>query len=170
MPKAALVILPHCILRDVSPLLEQLQQREWRLRVLTPDGRPVTTAEGIRIQADAGLLDAVPPDLRLCVIPGGHYTPEAWEDLRLHRFLRQYDGRRGWVAASCEGVVCLAASGLMGGIMYSAPKPMQTTYELLLRHAIYQPTPVTVDGNVVSSDGTHGDLWSDTIFERIDLV
>lgn len=166
MPKAALVILPQCVLRDVSPLLEQLIAREWRLRVLTLDGYQVMTAEGVRIQPDAGLQDTVPLDLQLCVIPGGHYTSEVWEDIRLHRFLRQYDGQRGYVVASCEGVLCLSAAGLMGGVMYSAPTHVMDTDEPLLRYAIRQKAAVTVDGNVISSDGSDSIQLSQAIFAR----
>lgn len=169
MSKAALLLLPQCNLRDVSPLLEQLAQREWRLRTFSSDGQPVVTVEGLRVQADASLQSSVPVDLQLCIIPGGHYASEAYEDARLHRFLRQYDGQRKMLVASCEGVVCLAAAGLLGGLMYSAPSSLCERYPHHLRHAIHCSGSLTVDANVISSNGTNPDRLGQITMERVGL-
>ncbi|WAH35854.1 DJ-1/PfpI family protein [Alicyclobacillus dauci] len=170
MYKAALIALPFCSFGDLSELLQQLNHRGFRLRVLSLDGHPVTTAEGIRVLADTSLQDTVPWDLQLIVIPGGQYASEVWGDIRLHRFLRQYDGHRGWIATSKEGVICLAGAGLLGGTRYSAPAHVVKTFGHLLRHAIHTIEPVTVDANVISSDGTQSATFSKMVFERLDLT
>ncbi|WP_067623740.1 DJ-1/PfpI family protein [Alicyclobacillus acidiphilus] len=167
MMKAALLALPNCCLEDMSPLLQQIAYREWRLRVLTLDGRPAATREGLRILSDDSIQNAVPLDLHLCIIPGGHYHSEIWEDLRLHRFLRQFDARRGWIATSCEGVLCVAAANLLGGVQYSAPEAMVSRYAHLLRTSVHCPSPITVDSNIISSDGSNPRLFSAEIFRHV---
>lgn len=169
MIKAALLALPYCVLEDISPLLQHIAHREWRLRVLSFDGLPTTTGEGLRIQADASLQNAVPLDLNLCVVPGGHYRSDTWEDLRLHRFLRQFDGRRGWIAASCEGVVCLASAQLLGGVKYSAPATMVEKHQHMLRIALHTAQSVTVDSNIVSSDGSNSWQFAEEVLRRIEI-
>lgn len=170
MHKAGLVLLPDCSICDVSVLLTQLRHRDWRLRVLSPDGNPVQTAEGVHILADASLQDNVPLDLQLLIIPGGYYTSLVWDDSRLHRFLRQYDGQRGWMAASGEGVLCMAAAQLLGGTMYSAPVNLAHDFAHILRHAIHRPLPVTVDANLVSSDGSDPLTFAQVVCQRMDML
>ncbi|MFD1673372.1 DJ-1/PfpI family protein [Alicyclobacillus fodiniaquatilis] len=169
MRKAAFVALPGCLLGDLSALLRQIQHQGWRLRVFSLDGKPTTTGEGLHLLADAPLENTMPADLHLLMIPGGHYTPDVYQDIRLHRFLRQYDGQRRWIAASCEGVVCLGAAQLLGGVAFSAPASVRTNYEHILRHAVYRPQPITIDANIISSDGTNPVAWMKAVKDRIDL-
>ncbi|GMA62370.1 DJ-1/PfpI family protein [Alicyclobacillus fastidiosus] len=169
MYKVGLVALPRFALAGVSTLLQSVQEREWRLRVFSLAGDSVTTAEGLRVMADAAMQDTVPLDLHLLVIPGGHYTSEIWNDTRLHRFLRQYDGQRRWIATASEGIICVAAAGLLGGTMYSAPEGVDSAFAHLLRHAIRRQSPVTVDANVISSDGTEPATFANVVCQRVEL-
>jgi putative intracellular protease/amidase len=169
MQKAAVVALPLCSLSDLSPLLQELSHRSYRLRIYSVDGRPVMTAEGFRVMADASLEETVPVDHDLLILPGGRYTSEGWNDIRLHRFIRQYDGMRKWIATSCEGIVCLATAQILGGVSYSAPAEMCDTFDYILRHAIHRPNAVTVDANIVSTDGSNPQAFAEEVCRRIDL-
>ncbi|GEO25542.1 hypothetical protein AAC03nite_13270 [Alicyclobacillus acidoterrestris] len=169
MYKVGLVALPQFSVAGVSSLLQSGQERAWRLRVFSLEQQSVTTAEGLHVMADATMQDTSPLDLQLLIIPGGHYPPQTWSDIRLHRFLRQYDGQRRWIAASTEGVVCIAAAGLLGGTSYSAPIHVAHTYAHVLRHAIHQQSPVTVDGNVISSDGSNPGAFANVVIQRVEL-
>lgn len=169
MQRAALVALPHFSIGTLSALLERLTHQDWRIRTLSFDGRPVTTAEGVRIMVDASLTDTVPLDFNLMIIPGGRYGREVWEDIRFHRFLRQYDGQRNWFAVTKEGVICLAAASLLGGVMYSLQDDVAEEYSHLLLHAIHCQDPVTADANVISSDGTDPETWAFAVCQRLEF-
>lgn len=169
MQRAALVVLPECSLHDVSHVLTTIRQNDWRLRTLSLDGQPVTTSEGIVVRVDGSLAASVPRDVNLCILPGGDFTPQIFGNLGLHRFLRQYDGSRGWFAASEEGVVCLASAGIMGGVAYSASAAVTDAFSSLLRHAIRREEPVSVDANVISSDGSDSYLFAKTLMDYVNL-
>lgn len=119
--RAVFVALPWSRLGDVALILEGLRRLNRRARVITLDGRPCQTAEGLIIQADGGVEEPVPPDAGLCVIPGGLYEADSWGDLRLHRYLRRFSTTGGYFAASGEGLLCLASAGILGGLRFTAP-------------------------------------------------
>lgn len=169
MQKIAFVALPHCSIGALSPLLQRFNDGDWKIRTLSFDGKPVITAEGIRIMADASLAETVPLAFDLMVIPGGHYTAEVWDDIRFHRFLRQHDGQRHWFAVAQEGVICLAATGLLGGVMYSLDQASVKLHTDVLAHAIHREDAVTVDANVISSDGSDSEAWAQVVCQRMQL-
>ncbi|GLV13495.1 hypothetical protein Heshes_11790 [Alicyclobacillus hesperidum] len=169
MPKAAFIALPKCRLHDVSPLLETLALQDWRLRTLTLDGAPCTTAEGLAVCTDGSVEEAVPLDLALCVLPGGLYPAQVWNDIRLHRYVRQFAGRKGWFAVSGEGSACLAAAGLLGGLRFSAPLSFVESQAPLFRYSIHMTTPISIDGGVVSSDGSDPAGFCQAVFGRLNI-
>lgn len=169
MQKAALVALPYFSIGNLSTLLQMLTYRHWKIRTLSLTGKSVMTAEGIQIKADASLTETVPLDFDLMILPGGRYASEVWNDIQFHRFLRQYDGQRHWFAATQEGVICLAAAGLLGGVMYSLNEESAESYAHILAHAIYRRDSITVDANVVSSNGDDPLTFAQVVCQRMEL-
>jgi transcriptional regulator GlxA family with amidase domain len=89
----------------------------YRAEVVTPDGRPVASETGIRVEADTSLAafarGRAPFDTLLVV--GGIGTREAARDQQLLADLRRAAGRAERVAAVCTGSLVLAAAGLLDG-------------------------------------------------------
>ncbi|WP_041695700.1 DJ-1/PfpI family protein [Alicyclobacillus acidocaldarius] len=167
--RAVFVALPWSRLGDVALVLEGLRRLNRRARVITLDGRPCQTAEGLVIQADGGVEEPVPPDAGLCVIPGGLYEADSWGDLRLHRYLRRFSTTGGYFAASGQGLLCLASAGILGGLRFTAPVSVVQAHEPLFRHAIFEPGPVVMDGNVISSDGSDAQSFLRAVFDRLNV-
>ncbi|MBF8376966.1 DJ-1/PfpI family protein [Alicyclobacillus mali] len=167
--RAVFVALPFTRLGDVAPILEGLRRLNRRARVITLDGRPCHTAEGLVIQADGAVEEPVPPDAYLCVVPSGLYEADSWGDLRLHRYLRRFSTTGGYFAASGEGLLCLASAGLLGGLRFTAPARLVKAHEPLFRYAIFEQSPVAIDGNVISSDGSDPKALFQAVFERLNI-
>ncbi|SIS79472.1 DJ-1/PfpI family protein [Alicyclobacillus vulcanalis] len=167
--RAVFVALPCSRLGDVAPVLEGLRRLNRRARVITLDGRWCHTAEGLTVQADGVIEEPVPPDVGLCILPGGLYEASTWEDLRLHRYLRRFSTTGGLFVASGEGLLCLASAGLLGGLRFTAPSHVVNEHEPMFRYAIFEPGPVVIDGNVISSDGSNAQVLLQAVFDRLNL-
>ncbi|WP_206831415.1 DJ-1/PfpI family protein [Alicyclobacillus fructus] len=167
--RTVFVALPYARLGDVAPILEGVRRLNRRARVITLDGRWCQTAEGLVIRADGAVEEPVPPDASLCVIPGGLYEADSWADLRLHRYLRRFSTTGGYFAASGEGVLCLASAGILGGLRFTAPADVVDEHEPLFRHSVFEPGPIVIDGNVISSDGSNARAFFQAVFERLNV-
>ncbi|MDQ3510373.1 MAG: DJ-1/PfpI family protein [Pseudomonadota bacterium] len=79
---------------------------------LSHDGKPVTTAMGLKVFADAGFADA--PEFDVLLVPGGD-VGEAEIDPRVLAFVRQHTASSDHVLAVCTGSFILAGAGLLDG-------------------------------------------------------
>jgi transcriptional regulator GlxA family with amidase domain len=85
--------------------------------IVSWDGRPVTTVNGLRFEADASFSDV--PALDVLWTPGG--DPKAvtaiMSDLESPylAYLRQVASGAQWVCSVCEGALLLARAGLLDG-------------------------------------------------------
>lgn len=86
-------------------------------RILSVDGEPVTTRDGLRFHAHAGFSAA--PALDVLWTPGG--DPAALSQMmsdphsRYLAYLRQVAAGAKWVCSVCEGALLLAQAGLLDG-------------------------------------------------------
>ncbi|MET0936653.1 MAG: DJ-1/PfpI family protein [Luteibacter sp.] len=79
---------------------------------VSPDGKPVTTAMGLKVMPDAGFDTAPPFDVLL--IPGGDVA-DAQRDKRILDFVRQRSIPAKQVLSVCTGAFILGATGLLDG-------------------------------------------------------
>lgn len=77
---------------------------------LSHDGKPVTTAMGLKVTPDAGFADAAPFDVLL--VPGGD-VEEAERDPKMLSFIRQHTTSSRHVLSVCTGAFILAGAGLL---------------------------------------------------------
>jgi transcriptional regulator GlxA family with amidase domain len=85
--------------------------------IVSPDGGPVTTLNGIRFNAHASF--AATPLLDVLWVPGG--DPKALEEIMSDSaspylaYLKQVAPTAKWVCSVCEGALLLARAGLLDG-------------------------------------------------------
>ena len=79
---------------------------------ISPDGGPVTTAEGLRLLPDHGFADAPPIDI--LVVPSAEGSRDGdLEDATLIDFVRQRGQQARFVVSLCWGAFVLAQAGLL---------------------------------------------------------
>jgi transcriptional regulator GlxA family with amidase domain len=81
---------------------------------------PVASAQGPRVVADHGYLDAAPCDIVL--VPGGIGTRRLVADLDLLAWLRNWSSSASYVTSVCTGSGVLAAAGLLDGYRATSNK------------------------------------------------
>ena len=79
---------------------------------VSPDGKPVTTAMGLKVTPDASFATAPPFDVLM--IPGGDVA-DAQRDPRILDFIRQRSVPAKQVLSICTGAFILGATGLLDG-------------------------------------------------------
>jgi transcriptional regulator GlxA family with amidase domain len=85
--------------------------------ILSEDGEPVTTMNGVRFEPHASFADY--PQLDVLWTPGGH--PDALSEIMSDPespylvYLRQAAAHAKWVCSVCEGALLLARAGLLRG-------------------------------------------------------
>lgn len=90
------------------------------VETLSPDGKPVTTAMGLRVTPDRSFAQA--PAYDVLLVPGGD-VGEASRDARILDFIRARKGNAKAVLSVCTGATILAASGLLDGLSATTFKP-----------------------------------------------
>lgn len=81
---------------------------------VSPDGGPVTSFEGLKVQPDHGFADAPPPDV--LVVPSAEGSMDAdLEDREMIAWVRETGRSARWVVSLCDGAFVLAAAGLLDG-------------------------------------------------------
>ena len=79
---------------------------------VSPDGKPVTTAMGLKVTPDASFANAPPFDVLM--IPGGDVA-DAQRDPRILDFIRKRSVPAKQVLSICTGAFILGATGLLDG-------------------------------------------------------
>ena len=113
-------------LLDVSGPLEMFywfdNHRSFRAIVVSEDGGPVTSVNGIKFHAEksfADVLAAGAPAIDALWVPGGDPTAliANMQDPNSPylRFIRTAAERAGWVCSVCEGAMLMARAGLLDG-------------------------------------------------------
>ncbi|QQE80232.1 DJ-1/PfpI family protein [Alicyclobacillus sp. SO9] len=151
--KAAFLAIDGAALWQVALLQKLLHDDGWVWRTVTLDGRPVHSDGGIALAADAGLTSVAPRDFDLLLIAGGEIQPTTVANAGLHRFLRQFDGQGGWIAASCSASVYLGAAGLLGGRRFAAERETVDEWLSVFSKSMLVDEDVCTDGNFITAKG-----------------
>jgi transcriptional regulator GlxA family with amidase domain len=82
--------------------------------VISPDGRPVTSFEGLTIVPHHGFADA--PPLDILVVPSAEHSMDSdLENEELIRWVRETGEQALYVISLCDGAFVLAQAGLLDG-------------------------------------------------------
>jgi transcriptional regulator GlxA family with amidase domain len=99
-------VLHHSVFRDSVNHIQPF--------IVTHDGGPITTFEGIRVQAHHSFESV--PRIDILVIPSTENSMGSdLEDARLMDFLRDKIAEASWVMTLCDGAFPLAATGALDG-------------------------------------------------------
>lgn len=90
------------------------------VETLSPDGKPVTTAMGLKVTPDRAFAQA--PAYDVLLVPGGD-VGEARRDTRILDFLRTRSKDAKAVLSVCTGASILGATGLLDGLKATTFKP-----------------------------------------------
>ena len=114
MQRTALVLFPGCVYQEVAAAVAMSSER-FPLLVMSPDGLPVRTREGLTLAAEARFDDAKLETLRCLLVPGGDIRA-VLDNAALDTLLASA-ARAPWIAIGgiCNGVVLLAKAGVLDG-------------------------------------------------------
>ena len=99
-------VLQHSVFRDSVNYVEPF--------VVSPDGAPFTTFEGITVVPHYGFDDAPPIDILVIPSTAGSMTTDL-QDERLMAWLKDAVARAKYVITVCDGAFPLAATGALDG-------------------------------------------------------
>lgn len=164
---AIFIAFPNCSIWQVAGLQRTLAEANWTMRTLTLDGRPIRTDGGITIVADAATRSVFPRDIQLLLLAGGNVTDEVAGDPALHRFLRQFDAGRGWIAAIGQAVLPLCTAGLLGGRHVAVDETAKIQAGNKLDNAVLEDVPVSLDGNIITAQSHAVDGFASQVLRCI---
>lgn len=138
-------VLQHSVFRDPQDYLETA--------VVSPDGGPVTTFEGITISAHYGFDDAPPVDV--LVIPSTRGSMDAdLENEAYMGWLRSAVAAADWVITVCDGAFPLAATGALDGRSATTfPADRERLASMFSEVDVRHDVRLVVDGKFVTSVG-----------------
>lgn len=123
-------------------------------RYATPDGKPVTSAGGMKITPDMALADIDPDSVDAVVFCGG----SAWQSPGAPDIagLAKAAARKGKVVAGiCDGTVALARTGLLDDIAHTSNGASYLDVTEYKGKSYYRDVPHAVtDGRIITAPGT----------------
>lgn len=138
-------IFQHSIFRDSTSYI--------RCFIVTPDGEPFMTFEGIRIAPDYAFDDAPPVDI--LVIPSTETSMTA--DLQNERYMAWVTknvAAASWVVTVCDGAFPLAATGALDGRKATTfPADRQNLATMFPKVEVLDNVNFVVDGKFITSVG-----------------
>jgi transcriptional regulator GlxA family with amidase domain len=151
-------VFPGVRLLDVTGPMEVFTSANdfgghYRLNIVSPDGKEVTTAAGARLSVDMAVED-VREVSDVLVIPGGPEWEQVIKDDALLELVRELDAKSRRTASICTGAFLLAAAGLLDG--RRAATHWRHSRQLALRFPTIKVEPDAIfvrDGKVMTSAG-----------------
>ena len=121
--------------------------------VISPDGQPVRTFEGITIVPHHGFDDA--PAFDILVVPSAEHSMDTdLDDARLNEWVREVGGRATFVISACDGAFVLAAAGLLDGRQATTFPSDQDAFAARFPTVTVRREPSFVhDGSAITSHG-----------------
>jgi transcriptional regulator GlxA family with amidase domain len=120
---------------------------------VSPDGRPVTTFEGLRLTPDHSFADA--PEIDILVVPSAERNMGAdLENEALIAWVRETGSRARYVLSLCDGAFILAAAGLLDGHRCTTfPGDQDRFAEMFPALDLRRGPSFVHDGRVLTSQG-----------------
>jgi len=111
--RVGIVLFDGVQIIDFAGPYEVFGQAHFGVVTVSADGKPVTTAMGLKVTPDHAFADAPPFDVLL--VPGGE-VHDAMSNAAVLDFIRQRSVPAKQVMSVCTGTFILAASGLLDGL------------------------------------------------------
>jgi putative intracellular protease/amidase len=146
----------------------QREPGRYLVRSFSLDGRPVTTAGGLRVTPDLALDAVQPQGSAMLILPGG----SAWDEGH-NREAAELAGRflRAGVpvAAICGATAGLARQGLLDARPHTSNAREYLNATKYGGSAHYREEPVVVDGDLITAAAMAPLEFARAIFERLEV-
>ncbi|HEY1386733.1 MAG TPA: helix-turn-helix domain-containing protein [Dongiaceae bacterium] len=132
---------------------------KFRISVASIDGRPVTSAYGLSINAQTSIEHIERSDL--IMVSASSLDPEHWRQppVELSGWLRHWHKRGTMIAGLCTGVAYLAASGLLDGRRATTHWGVARNFQRLYPKVDWHPEVlITEDGGLFCSGGVYSSV------------
>ena len=138
-------ILQHTVFRD--------EENYVRCFIVTPDGEPFVTFEGIRVTPDYSFDDV--PNVDIIVVPSTETSMSGdLDNERYMTWLRDAAERAKYVISVCDGAFPLAATGLLDGRQATTfPSDREKLAEMFPAVSVRHDVNFMVDGKFITSVG-----------------
>jgi len=138
-------VLQHTFYRDSTNYI--------RCFIVTPDGKPIVTFEGIRISPDYSFENAPPVDI--LIIPSTETSMTAdLENTNYMNWLQKIAESASHVITVCDGAFPLAATGaLKGRVVTTFPADRSRLAEMFPEVTVKYDVNFVVDGKYITSVG-----------------
>jgi putative intracellular protease/amidase len=157
---------------EISFLMPELSSsKNINLKTFSPDGKPVISMGGLKVQPDLSVNEIDPDDVFLLILTGG----TAWEEKRLvgvvDNLMQQLVEKHKNLAAICAATTYLGQKGLLDHIRH-------TSNELpYLKHWApeyageprYSDEGAVTDGRFITASGISPIEFSREVFRKLDL-
>ncbi|MCH7639044.1 MAG: DJ-1/PfpI family protein [Bacteroidetes bacterium] len=138
-------VLHHSIFRDSLNYIRPF--------VVSPDGEPVVTFEGLTVSAHYGFENAPRADILVIPSAEGSMTTDL-EDEWLIDWIREAAITADWVITVCDGAFPLAATGLLDGRTATTfPSDREALAEMFPSVYVRDDARLVVDGKFITSVG-----------------
>lgn len=118
--RISLVLFDGFELLDVAGPLEIFSKvAGWETTLLSPDGRPVASSQGVRFEVGS---DYAPRSCDVVFVPGGQGTRRLAGDESFLKSLQKMANEASVVMSVCTGSALLAAAGLLEGYAATSNK------------------------------------------------
>ncbi len=120
---------------------------------VSPDGEPVTTFEGLRIEAHYGFEDAPPIDV--LVVPSAEHSMDSdLENRAMMEWVRRVGGEARHVVSLCDGAFVLAAAGLLDEVASTTfPGDVERYKQMFPDLEVRSGVSFVHDGKALTSQG-----------------
>ncbi|MEO0557670.1 MAG: DJ-1/PfpI family protein [Bacteroidota bacterium] len=138
-------VFQHTIYRDEMDYIEPF--------VVSVDGGPVTTSEGLRVEAHYSYDDAPPVDIVVIPSTEGSMSRDLEDDAYMETLERMIEEAE-WVITVCDGAFPLAKTGVLNGRQATTfPGDREALAMLFPEIEVREDVRLVVDGKYVTSVG-----------------
>jgi len=99
--------------RETLGMMARLTGNEWRVVIVSQDGKPVRGFLGTSVVADHSFADC--PPLDVIVLPGGQGTRAEVDNPKMIEFVRDAGAKAEYVTSVCTGAFILHRAGFLSG-------------------------------------------------------
>ncbi|MCB1051696.1 MAG: DJ-1/PfpI family protein [Acidobacteria bacterium] len=138
-------ILEHSRYRDPNTYFQCL--------LVSPDGKPIRTAEGLRLEVDLACNQIT--DLDVLVVPSTETSMDKdFEDAEYCRFVKEMGAKAKVVISLCDGAFALAHAGLLDGMNATTfPSDQKALAEKFPKIKVHEKVWFVQDGKFITSVG-----------------